>query len=447
MQEKSLESKSGASSFGTKLCYAAGDIGCNFVWTFVSGFLILYYTDSVGMSPAFVGTMIFICRILDGISDIGMGVVIEKTHTRWGKARPWVLFACAPLALSLILLFNVPSSFSELGKSTYIYITYIFMTVICYTAVNLPYNAMLPRFSLTPHDRNVVSAIKGAAVVVAALSISIITPFLFDIFGGQQNQQTWTNISALYAVIAIVMLLITFIGVKEKIPPTMDEDGKPAKVPVKKAIHLLLRNKYFYIATGLFVLFYAMTGIGGITIYFVRDVMGNANLLGLVSAITIFPMLIGIPILPAMYKKFGKRNVMLTGALVSAVGCALQLINPANLPLYLAFAIVRGFGSIMFSLPIFTLASDIVEYDERRHGFRAEGLVTSANSFGIKVGTGLGSAMVGWFLALGRYDANAIVQTQSSLNAMIGVQIVVPLVLSIMLAVLLIFWDMEKKQG
>jgi len=448
MEDQKATSKSTpqASSIGTKLSYSVGDIGCNFVWTFVAGFLILYYTDSVGMSAAFVGTMIFISRVLDGVTDLAMGGIIEKTSTRWGKARPWVLFGSAPLAVSLILLFNVPGTFSEPGKQIYIYATYIFLTTVTYTAVNLSYNAMLPRFSLTPHDRNIVSAYKGVAVIVAALTISVITPFLLEAFGGSDSQGTWTTISLLYAAIALVMLLITFFGVKEKIPPTMDEDGKPAKVPVKKALSLLLRNKYFYVATALFVVFYAITGAGGVGIFFARDVLGDANLFGLISAIAILPMLVAIPILPSLYKKLGRRNVMLTGALVMAAGCALQLIRPDNLPLYLVFAVIRGFGSIAFSLPIFTLASDIVELDEHRHGIRAEGLVTSVNSFGMKVGTGFGTAMVGWILALGNYDADAVTQLQSSLNAMVFLQIGLPLILGVLLAILLIFWDIEKYQ-
>jgi len=441
-----IKSTPKASSVGTKISYSIGDIGCNFVWTFVAGFLILYYTDSVGMSAAFVGTMIFISRVLDGVTDLVMGGIIEKTNTRWGKARPWILFTCLPLAVSLVLLFNVPEGFSETGQQIYIYATYIFLTSITYTAVNLSYNAMLPRFSLTTHDRNIVSAYRGVAVIVAALSISIATPFLLEAFGGSSNQQTWSTISLLYACICFTMLLITFFGVKERIPPTVDEEGKPAKIPLKKALSITLKNKYFYIATAMFIAFYAVTGSGGVGIYFARDVMGDANLFGLISAIAILPMLIAIPVLPSLYKKFGRRNIMLTGVLVMVAGCALQLIRPDNLMLYLVFAVVRGFGSIAFSLPIFALASDIVELDEHRHGVRAEGLVTSVNSFGVKVGTGFGTAMVGWALALGRYDANATVQPTSSINAMIFLQIGLPLILGVILAVLLLFWDIEKYQ-
>ena len=436
----------GASSIGTKICYAAGDIGCNFAWTFISGFLLLYYTDSVGMSAAVIGTMMLIARIMDGASDILMGIVIEKTNTRWGKARPWLLFFCVPFAVNLFLLFHVPTGINETGKLVYIYVTYIFLTVICYTAINLSYNAMLPRFSLTPHDRNIVSAFRGIAVMIAALLISVVTPILLVYFGGYQNQISWDTISAIYACIALIMLAITFIGVKEKIAVNLSGDGKQAKISIKNALSILLRNKYFYLAIFLFVAFYSITGMGGVMIYFARDVLGDINLFGFLSGINLVPMLICIPFLPMMYDKFGKRNVMMTGAWISAAGCALQLINPANVTLYVIFTVVRGFGFIMFSMPIFTLASDIVEFIDSRHGMRTEGLVTSANSFGLKVGTGLGSAMVGWILAFGKYDPEAVVQPPSAHNAMIVLQIVIPMILSTILAVLMIFWDIEKYQ-
>ncbi|MCL2248838.1 MAG: glycoside-pentoside-hexuronide (GPH):cation symporter [Oscillospiraceae bacterium] len=427
----------------TKILYAAGDIGCNFVWTFVSGFLMLYYTDSVGVSAAFVGTMFFVSRIFDGASDIGIGLIIDRTNTRWGKARPWLLWFCIPFVISLMLLFRVPDSLSDMGRNIYIYATYLFLVVICYSFVNLAYNALLPRFSLTVHDRNVVAAVRGLAVVATALAISILTPILLDAFGGVEYQETWGRISTLYAGIALVMILLTFFGVKEKIPSSQD-DGSVDKVPIKKALAISLKNKYFYVATGLFVVFYASMGLGGVTIFFARDVMGDANLLGLISGVLILPMLLATPFLPALYKKFGKRNVMFVGALIMALGCGLQLIRPDDLMLYVIFAILRGLGSIMFSMPIFTLAADIVDLDEHRHGLRAEGLITSVNSFGMKVGTGFGAALVGWVLAHGNYDADAAVQGQDALNAMIALQISIPMILSVILAILLIFWDIEK---
>ncbi|GHT94488.1 MFS transporter [Spirochaetia bacterium] len=435
----------GATTMGEKIRFGLGDMGCNFGWTFISGFLTLYYTDSVGISAAFVGTMMLITRVLDGVSDLAMGVVIEKTNTRWGKARPWLLFGGVPMALSLALIFNVPAGLGETAKNGYVFLTYVFMTVIAYTAVGVAYNALIPRFSLNADDRNVVSAVRGVVVIVTALVISIGTPELLKAFGGQQSARAWSLTSILYAALALICLMITFLGVKERIPPKMDlTTGKVESTPIKRALGILLRNKYFYIATVLFIFFYAINGVGGITVYYCRDILGRFELYGLISAIGIVPMVLTIPFAPALYKKFGKRNVMLVGAVIAAGGCVVQLTAPSVLTVFLTGSVVRGFGSILFSASIFTLASDIVEFSDWKHGIRAEGLVTSVNSVGLKVGTGLGSALVGWLLDFGGYNAALGTQPRSALNSMIILQIGVPLILFAALAVLLLFWDLEK---
>lgn len=125
-----------------------GDVGVNLVWTLPSSFLMLYYTDSVGISAAYIGTIMLICRLFDGFSDVLMGVVIDKTHTRWGKARPWLMLMTLPMLLSIYFTFKVPTG--EVGmQKAYTFISYFIMSVICYTAVNLSYHSMLPRFSLT----------------------------------------------------------------------------------------------------------------------------------------------------------------------------------------------------------------------------------------------------------------------------------------------------------
>ena len=143
------------------ILYGLGDVGVNIIWALPSSFLMLYYTDSVGISAAYIGTMMLICRLFDGVSDILMGVIIDKTHTKWGKARPWLLFMGLPLIVSVFLTFHVPGSWSENAQKVYSFVTYFVMSVICYTAVNLAYHSMLPRFSLTSQDRSVTSVIRS----------------------------------------------------------------------------------------------------------------------------------------------------------------------------------------------------------------------------------------------------------------------------------------------
>lgn len=150
-----------SSTFLEKVMYGVGDAGGTMILTFPGSYLTLYYTDSVGMAVAFVGTMLLVCRLLDGLSDILMGVLIDRTHTRWGKARPWFALSVIPLALSFVALFMMPKSLTVAGQRIYAYVTYFLVTVVFYTINNVSYHAMLQRFSLTAKDRGTVSAVRS----------------------------------------------------------------------------------------------------------------------------------------------------------------------------------------------------------------------------------------------------------------------------------------------
>jgi len=425
-----------------KIAYSLGDVGCNFIWSFASAFLTLYYTDSVGLSAAFLGTMMLIARILDGASDIAMGAVIEKTRTRWGKARPWILIACVPFALSLVLIMNVPGSLSEQGKNAYAFLSYIFMAVICYTIVNLAYHAMLPRISLNQQDRSVISGLRTFLTLMLVLLLNIVTPLLLESFGGQKSQRAWTIVSSAYALIALGLLLITFFGTKEKVE--LRSEVKAEKIPLIVSLKAVATNKYFYLVLALFVVNYISAGLTGVGLYYARDVLGDVNFFGLISLAGVSPMLIGIPLIPFLFKKFGKRNSIRFGFALCILGGLLTLTNPTNAGVYLASSVIKGFGGIPFIVAMFTLSADITDYGEWKSGIRAEGFAYSCTTFGIKLGTGVGSAMLGWILAWGRYDADAAVQSEPAINAMILLAVVIPLVISAIQLILIQFWDLDK---
>ena len=194
----------GTTSMLEKLAYAIGDGGVNFIWTFSGSFLAYYYTESVLLSAAFIGTMMLICRIFDGLSDIVMGVIIEKTHTKIGKARPWFGLSIIPLAILFNLVYRVPSGFSASGKTIYAAVTYFAMTVIVYTANNLSFHAMLSRISLDKDDRNKISSIRGIFAVVCGLATIILTNALLATHGGEASQNAWNYVVNLNTVIFLV---------------------------------------------------------------------------------------------------------------------------------------------------------------------------------------------------------------------------------------------------
>ena len=251
----------------------------------------------------------------------------------------------------------------------------------------------------------------------------------------------------IYSIIAGLCLMITFLGVKEK---TLIAEAKTTEPETKEKksllpmIKLLFTSKYFYIFAFLSIVYYLTSGIGGGTVYFARDILGDANYYGLLTIVNMVPMIIGTIIAPVCYKRFGKRNTMFTGSLIMFAAALMQLISPGSLIWFLAFACIKGMGSVLFAAAIPTLVGDVVDWSEWKSGERSEGLVTSVSSFGSKVGTGIGAGLVGWVLAWGHYDSLAAIQPQSALTAEIMLVIGIPAMIAFIQMILLVFWDIDK---
>jgi GPH family glycoside/pentoside/hexuronide:cation symporter len=282
--------------------------------------------------------------------------------------------------------------------------------------------------------------------MVTIVAVNMVTPMALAKMGGEAGQSAWTAITLIYGAISVVSLFITFFGVKEKLPVDSGGESKQ-KIPLGKAIKSLLSSRYFYIAIALFIVYFITSGASGTGIYYARDVLGNVSLFGIMSMISILPTLIVAPFVPLLFKRFGKRNAMLGGAIVAAAAAALTLIDPRSSVLYISLSLVRALGGLPIAVAAFTLAGDIVDYNDMKTGIRAEGIATAANSVGQKLGTGLGSALLGWFLAWGNYTAGLAVQPDSAINAMIVMGVIVPLVIFIIAVILLLFWNLDKYQG
>ncbi len=432
---------------GEKVRFAFGDLGCNLIWGLVGSFLTLYYTDSALIAAGTAGTVMMFARFLDGLSDLLMGVIIEKTHSRFGKARPWVLWASLPLIISVILAFHVPAGLSPSGKVVYIAVTYTIMSAVTYTAVNMAYMSMFTLFAPDTNDRNVAATVRTLFAMVTSLAVGALTMPLITSFGGAKMQSAWNKVTLLYGAIAFVCLLITFFGVKEK-QISGAGAGEPGteetKVPLKQVFKVLAKSKYFYLAALLSICYYLCNGVSGVNVYYARDVLGDVNLVGMIGLVFLPTMIIASILAPVLYKKYGKKRIMSLGAVITAVSCVAQLLDPANVVLFLAMLAVKGFGLMLYGAAIGTLPGDVCDWSEWKQGVRAEGVVTSIGSFGSKVGSGLGTGLVGVVLALGKYDGSLVSQASTAINAEIVLMIGVPIILGVIELGLLAFWDMDK---
>lgn len=439
----------GTTSGGERLMYALGDLGANFVWTFCSSFLTLYYTDSVLVSAGLVGTIMLICRIFDGFSDIGAGLLIERTKSKKGKARPWFGGSIIPLVIIQFLVFNVPGTMPMGAKIAWIVVSYFLLTVVAYTINNVSYHAMLPRISLTSEDRNKVSSLRGIFSFIAGLMLAILTPRLLAAGGGEKVQSAWTSVALIYCVLCLVFEGICYFGTKEKISATEEvEEKKVQPHDLKLGVKELLRTKYFYITVLVFIFCFIINGIFlSSAVYFTRDVFGNADLYSLIAIISILVAVVVMAFAPKMFSKHGKRNVLLVAAVIGIVGGIVGYLGAKSLNVILVFVstALHGVSLAPFVAAIFTFASDIIDYLELKTGERYEGLVTSVSSIGSKVGTGLGSAILGWGLAAGGYDGALATQAQSALNAETFLLFIVPAIASAACFIAMWFWDIDKK--
>lgn len=440
--------------FGTtsgleRLMYAFGDLGSNFVWTFCSSFLTLYYTDSVLISGAVVGTVMLICRIFDGISDIFAGILIEKTQTKRGKARPWFGATIIPLVIIQLVVFNVPSAMSMGAKLSWVVVSYFLLTVVVYTINNLAYHAMLPRFSLISEDRNKVSSLRGIFSFIAGLVLAILTPRLLAAGGGEKVQASWTIVALVYGALCFVFEGICYLGIKEKISCLDEKTETKKEAPdLKTGISALLHTKYFYITVLVFIAAFVINGIFlAAAVFFTRDVFGNADMYSLIAVISILVAVVVMVFAPKLFGKFGKRNVLLMAAVIGVVGGVIGYVGAMRLNATLVFVstALHGISLAPFVAAIFTFASDIIEYLELKLGQRYEGLVTSVSSIGSKVGTGLGSAILGWGLDIGGYDGALAVQAPSVLVTESILLFVVPAIASVVCFAAIWFWDIDKK--
>ncbi len=281
------------------LAFAVGDGGCNLVWTTIGSYLTLYYTDSVGLAAATIGTLMFLSRLLDGISDLIMGSIIDRTRTRWGKARPWILWSAIPMGVGLVVMFSVPNGLSDNGKLIYASVTYVIMAVVIYTACNLAYNTLLSLEAPDPKDRVTMSSIRFFVTMSVVLFINYNCNGFVEKFG-------WTGMAVIFGGIAIVLLLITFLGTKERISTEKSSKNiqkEENKISVWESFKLLLKNKYFLLLTVVFVINYTILGVNnGLRIYYARDVLGNVGLMGTLTLCFILPKLIGNLVYPYINK-------------------------------------------------------------------------------------------------------------------------------------------------
>lgn len=429
-----------------KIFYCCGGVGGgSFCWAFISGFITMYYTNSVGMAAGAVGTMMLVARVLDGITDIIFGAVMERFPSRLGKTRHWILISVPLMAACVLLCFNMPSGMSEGGQIAYMYFTYILISAVGYTIYGLAFGALMARMSTDQKDIEHISVAYMLCVMTSATVVYVLTTNLLEHWGGNiNNQPAWTKISIIYAIIVAVTIFLSFL-IKEKVP-IKTEDGTIQRTPLKEGVKVCMKYKYFWLLFLIFGFYYAASGLMGASgIYYAGYVIGDYSIVNYTSIPNLVAQTLAFLAVPFLLKKVDKMKLMRVSIVFTVIAKLVPLIDPTNIPLYIVCGIVGVIGLAPTISLLFTLSVDFIMFIAYKTGLRAEGFAGIGGNIGVKIGTGIGSAMVGWILAWGQFDGLSAVQPESAKVAIILMVLVIPALLIACQFIAMMFWDLDKK--
>ena len=424
-----------------RFAYGCGDFGCNIIYTAMSAFLLFYYTDYAGVSAMAVGTIMMISRIFDGISDIVMGVIVDRTHSRFGKARPWILRMCIPFAISGVLMFSVPASWTSTPKLVYVFITYNLVSTIIYTAINVPYSALNALMTQDPYERSVLSIFRNLLATAGTLTINTFTLPLVEYFGN--NASAWTKTFVIFGFVSVAAFLCTFFGTKERVRATETGEQKVEKnVPFVTGIKALFQNKYWIMMTGMLALFFLMYSVnGGATVYYAKDILGDKNLVSTINGIFNVVQILAMFFIAMLVKKY----VFSIGLILDIIGMLVLNFSGGFMSMIVVSSVIRGIGNACGGATMWAMVSDTIDYGEWKTGYRTEGLVNSACSFGYKIGNGIGSALLGVILEVGGYVGNAAAQTASALTSIRICFVWIPIAVYVCGLIIMKFYHLDRE--
>ena len=430
-----------------KISFAFAEFGSQFIWTTVGSFLLTFYTDVALIAPVAAGNILLVARLLDGIQDLGFGYIAERTHTRWGRFRPYVIFGAPVLSITMVLAFVNPFSGSG-AKIAWAGITYVLLC-FAYTVANMSYGSLAGVMTTDSGERVTLNWIRNIGSQAAQLIMNVATPFLLLAFVASEaakdkgfDGRSYFLTMVLYAVIALPSFLITGINVRERITMTPEQQ----KVSFKDTVKAVVSNgQLLVVFFCLLILLIGLFGRIGVMFYYCRWILGNPLLMaGVMSAFQIGNIIGGL-VLPPFALKLGKRNMMMASMLLGALFLFLIFFfGQTNLTVL--FVLQFCYGLSGFAAPIaLSMVPDAVDDYELKTGIRADGTSYAAVSLSTKLANAVGGAVslyvMGWF------GYNGALQQQSA-KAVTGINVaanLVPAVLALCAVIPMLFWKLDTR--
>ena len=431
-----------------KVGYGAGDIAGNCVYALLTAFMMIYLTDTIGMSMGVVSTLIALSKVFDGVTDFFFGRMIDKTHTKMGKARPWMLWPYLGCAVTLVACFSIPTSWGQTAQYIFFFLSYTLLNAVFFTANNIAYASLTALITKNTSERVQIGSFRFIFAFATKIVIEAVTIYAVNWLGG--GVVGWRTIAIIYAVIGVITNTYSVFSVKE-LPEEEDETNAEGKVENSltflKSFKVLLKNKYYLTICFSYILTQLYASVIGIGTYYTKYIMGDETIFSTISLAINITMVVSLTVLPMVIKKLGgmyKLNIWgYVLAAVSRVGVMVAAYM-GSLPLMLVFTAVSTIGIAPLQGDMNALIACCSEYTTLTTGHRLEGMMYSCSSLGIKLGGALGTAICGWLLDAAGYVENAVVQTASTVNMLNFLYLWMPIIINAAVGFLLVFLRVEK---
>jgi Na+/melibiose symporter-like transporter len=403
------------------------------------GYLTFYCTDVLGLNALIVGMILLSSKLIDAFTDIAFGFILEKTHTRLGKARPYE-FGLILGWLFTVLLFTVPDA-SPTAQYVYIFFMYVLVNAICITCCEGVNAVYMVRCAPRKKDQITISTINGSIVMVLAIAFNIVLPGIIKNIG--VSKPAWSRMMFMFAIPLGIIGMFRFIFCKEIVSQEVVEKEKKQKLKVGEMVKLVLRNRYTWLLFGIVLITNLINNLSTVTTYYFKYIIGDislASLPAMSAALTPFVLLL----FPVLAKKVGTTNVLRGGVMMGIIGLLIRSFGGANLITIIIGSAFFGIGIVPIAMMVGIYAIEAMEYGEWHTGTRIEGPLNALNCFATKAGPALASGLTGLIMGAAGYDGQAAVQSPAATTAIVAVYNWVPLFFFGVVFILTIMWKLDK---
>lgn len=423
-----------------KIGYGIADMGFNFYWTNVATFLLIFYTDVFGISASAAATMMFIVKIVNAFTDPMIGALADRTNSRFGKFRPYLLWAAVPLACAAILTYSTPP-FGAGGKIIWAYCSYLFM-MVCYTCINIPYNALSGVISSDPQERSTINGLRFVFAFAGSTIVTAATPVLVACLGNGNDSTGWSLTMLIWGVAASCLFLITFLTTRERVAPVQQQQSN-----ITQDISDLRHNRpwvvLFFLALIIMVTITMRTSSAA---YYFKYVVRRPDLIKSFVPIYMISAAVGASLTPVLTRFIDKKRLMMILMSATALlSCAFYFVHSDQILMMFGLQIALGLVLGPKSPLAFAMYADTADYNEWRTGRRATAMTFAAATFSQKLGTAVAVAVIGSiFTALG-YVPNAI-QSPDSLSGILWLMSIVPAGFAVLAVAIMFFYNLDNKK-